>query len=261
MFRQASTYFFLLLACWLYPSANVTAQQTIYDETTLLYKKEINGGVHLHGHGAGLFFTKSKQKTAVKHHRWNIELVTMKHPKEEKRFFPSSDNAKGYFFGKKNALIMLRPTIGRKKIISEKYRKDGVSFSTNFEIGPAIGLLKPVYIEYIVNRSGNIDDLIEIQRFDIDRHSNINNIFGRASFFEGIFETTAVIGLHTKLGIDFEYSPYQTGVKGLEAGIALDAFPKRVEIMDLQEVKNKRFFLSFYLRFYMGKKYNNLAKG
>jgi len=237
-------------------------QQTIYEETTLLYKKEINGGLHLHGHGFGLFFTKSKQKTATKHNRWNIEIATMKHPKEEKRFSNNSDNSKGFFFGKKNSLILVRPTIGRKTIISEKYRKDGVSISTHFAVGPAIGLLKPVYIEYGYRDDLSVPpapfDYTAIERFDIERHSNVSNIYGRASFFEGILETTAVVGLHTKFGLDFEYSPYQTGIKGIETGIAIDAFPKPVEIMDLVDLKNKSIFLSVYLNFYFGKKYNVL---
>jgi len=237
------------------------AQQTIYDETTLLYKKEVNGGIQAHGNGAGVFFTKSHQKTALKHNRWSIEMVSMKHPKEVKRFYASSENSKGFFFGKKNALILLRPTFGRKKIISEKYRKDGVSFATNFAMGPSIGLLKPVYIDYGYYLSpGDTGpfDYIETERFDINRHADVSKIIGRASFFEGILETSAVIGLHAKYGLDFEYSPYQTGVKGLEAGVAIDAFANPVEIMDLDDVKNKRIFFSFYVNLYFGKKSNTL---
>jgi len=132
----------LIFFCVIFGFAqSVAAQQTIYDEATLLYKKEINGGIQIHGNGYGVFFTKSHQKTAMLHNRWNIEIVNMKHPKERKQFYSQSDNSKGFFFGKKNVLIMLRPTFGRKKIISEKYRKDGVSFATNFAIGPAIGIL------------------------------------------------------------------------------------------------------------------------
>ncbi len=32
-------------------AAPVAAQQTIYDETTIIYKKEIHGGLMLHGDG------------------------------------------------------------------------------------------------------------------------------------------------------------------------------------------------------------------
>jgi len=64
--------------------------------------------------------------------------------------------------------------------------------------------------------------------------------------------------LHAKYGLDFEYSPYQTGVKGLEAGVMIDAFANPVEIMDLEEIKNKQIYFSFYVNLYFGKKYNSL---
>lgn len=262
--RFKSLIVLLVLSATIGITHSAWGQQTIYDDPTILYKREINGGIHIHGNGGGVFFTKSYQKTALEHTRWNLELVYMKHPKEEKRFHPLAENARGYFFGKKNSLIMLRPTIGRKKIFSEKYRKQGVSFATHMAIGPAIGFLKPVYIDYGYSYGDNATfeyDFIATEQFDIDKHSDTNGIIGRASFFKGIEDTNLQLGVHAKFGLDFEYSPYQTGIRGLETGVAIDFFPKEVEIMELDDVKNKQLFLSFYINLYFGKKYNNLDKG
>jgi hypothetical protein len=52
----------------------------------------------------------------------------------------------------------------------------------------------------------------------------------------------------------FELSPYQTQLKGLEAGIALDAFAEKVPLMAFEE--NNQFFFSFFVNLFIGKKFN-----
>jgi hypothetical protein len=61
----------------------------------------------------------------------------------------------------------------------------------------------------------------------------------------------------------FEYSNYRDGIKGFEVGMAAEAYPKRIEIMSNQVLsaypdgaKNHWLFVSGYVHFYIGRKYN-----
>ena len=64
------------------------AQETIYEETRVPYKKEILGGIMLHGDGWGLQFYHAKYRTARDRRLLGFEVVSMKHPKEVKSFNP-----------------------------------------------------------------------------------------------------------------------------------------------------------------------------
>ena len=123
------------------------AQQTIYDEARVPFKREMYGGIMLHGDGWGLHFHHAKHRTAVNRRLLSIEFASMKHPKEVKSFNPYYEDSRGYFYGKLNALVILRPTYGRKIQITDKIRKSGVEINWIWGIGPSIGLLKPVYLE------------------------------------------------------------------------------------------------------------------
>ena len=72
---------FLLL---ILPAAH--AQQTIYEESRVPYKKEVYGGILLHGDGWGLQFYHAKYNTARDRRLLGVEIVGMKHPKEVKSF-------------------------------------------------------------------------------------------------------------------------------------------------------------------------------
>ena len=104
----------LILFVLLLSGSAALAQQTIYEETRVPYKRELYGGILVHGDGWGLQFYHAKYNTARDRRLLGIEVVGMKHPKEVKSFNPYYEDARGYFYGKSNALLILRPTYGRK---------------------------------------------------------------------------------------------------------------------------------------------------
>ncbi|NND77659.1 MAG: hypothetical protein HKN39_05705 [Flavobacteriales bacterium] len=234
------------------------AQQTIYDEATVLYRKEVKGGIKFHGHGWGFHFTKGYQKAVNEILQINVSLASMKHPKETKSYNPWYENAKPYIYGKQNSFYVLRPSIGKHKILTYKHRKSGVQFGYNWAIGPSLGLTKPIYLE--IGKPTIPYDYIVVEEYDASEHF-IEDIFGRASWSRGISELQLHPGVYGKFGFLVEYSGEQTGIRGLETGISLDAYPKDIPIMtdefdQISEVDNKRFFLNFYLNLFLGKKYN-----
>lgn len=247
-----------LLACALTLMFGARAQQSIYDDQDrTLYSREIYGGPLIHGGGWGGQIFYGKYRTAADRHLFGLEMVGMKHPKEVKSYNPYYEDSRGYFYGKLNSLLILRPTYGRKHRITEKIRKSGVELNYVWGVGPSFALLKPVYLQIGYRADGQdnppYDDIIE-EKYDPAKHF-ANNIFGRASWFMGLGELGVVTGVFGRAALNFEYAGDNTGVKALEVGASLDAYPQKIPIMaEVEGVENKQFFLEFYLALQFGGK-------
>ena len=76
------------------------AQNNDYDD--VVFNAELYGSIVLHTNGWGVGIHKAW--LVNEDHEWLLsgELVTMKHPKEEKRLNPYIDNTKRYVYGKMN---------------------------------------------------------------------------------------------------------------------------------------------------------------
>ncbi|HEX2616438.1 MAG TPA: hypothetical protein VHL57_02795 [Flavobacteriales bacterium] len=231
-------------------------QQSIFDDAgRTLYSREMYGGVLLHGDGWGAHFMYGRYRTAADREMYGIEIVGMKHPKEIKSFNPYYEDSRGYFYGKLNSMLIVRPTFGRKHRITEKIRKSGVELNYVWSIGPSLGLLKPVYLQ-IGEPEIPPYDVIAVERYDPTKHF-ANNIYGRASWFKGLDEIKLYPGAFGRVALNFEYAGENTGVKSLEVGATIDAYAEKVPIMAELEglnVENKQFFLEFYLALQFGGK-------
>lgn len=230
------------------------AQQGIYDETRVPFRREIYGGIMVHGDGWGLNFYYAKHRNAIDRTLYGLEVVGMKHPKEVKSFNPYYEDARGYFYGKSNSLMILRPTYGRKWQITDKIRRTGAEVNLLWGIGPSIGLLKPVYLQ--IGKPDRIPyENIAVERYDPAIH-DVQNIYGRATWFNGVGEIKPYIGGFARAALSFEYSGETTGLKGLEVGATMDVYQKTVPIMaELEGVRNKQLYFEFYLALQFGKKY------
>jgi hypothetical protein len=213
-------------------------------------RKAYYGGLQLHTSGWGGTFTYSKFKTFTTKNTFSVELVSMKHGKEFKRTSTNDERAKGYFYGKQNSLSLLRINRGKKVIIYEKLRKQGLEISFNTKYGVSLGLLKPVYLE-ILKVNGNQDIKIVTERYDPELH-NVNNIYGRASNTSGLSELRVIPGINIKGSFIFEFSNERDRVKSIELGLGLDAFYKRLPLMS--EIKNNFLYPSVFLNLQFGKK-------
>ena len=217
------------------------------------YSSETYGALIYHTNGWGVSINRTKLIEEGKKWIFSAELVTMKHPKEEKRLNPHVEGTKKYVFGKLNYFTVFRPSIGRQKVIYNKGQKRGVQVAFNYSVGAAIGLTRPVYLEVayptVLGRPEGYTRLVEV--YDPEIHDP-EMIFGRASYFNGFDKMDAYVGLHAKLGLNFEYSGANNLVRAVETGIAIDAFNKQVPLMAFAH--NQRVFLTGYLGFYFGKK-------
>jgi len=229
------------------------AQEALYDEPMIVYKKQIMGGLHLHTAGWGGTLSLLKNKTAFKARVLQLDILGMKSHKEVKSYNPYYEDARSYFYGKANSLYVLRPGWGQRKVLYDKLRKNGVELSYIWSVGPSIGIVKPVYLE--IGQPSLPYEYVTVERYDVNKHYQ-ENIYGRASAFNGIGEISFYPGLFGKFGLIFEYSPKKVGVKGLETGLAVDVYGKRIPIMALEGSENRWYYVNFYLNILFGQKYN-----
>lgn len=227
------------------------AQLPDQDDARLLYKKEFVGGFTIHTSGWGIHARYGMQLTNLKKLSFAMDIVNIRHPKEKKVFNPSFDDGKGFYYGKINALIAVRPTIGIRQIWFQKKRPQGVEIGYNFNIGPSVGLVKPVYLEIIRATNDGALTMSE-ERFNPSLHT-VDNIYGRARTTKGLNELKINPGVFAKFGLHFEYGADEDMIKALEVGTMVDYYPKKVELMAISD--NYNFYLNFYVSVIFGKKY------
>jgi hypothetical protein len=233
-------------------SLNSFAQDSA-DSPTIIYNKQMSGGLNIHSNGFGGFFQIGKYRGVRNILLFNVDLVTMKHEKEVKSYNPVYEDSRSYVYGKLNNFYTLRPMIGKKKVLAQKERRSGVQVAYQWMVGPTIGLTKPVYLE--IGYPSIPYDYLSVEKYNPEQHF-FDDIYGRASGLRGISELGIIPGASAKFGLNFEYSNLKDRMKGLEIGAVLDFYWKEVPIMAEEYVdSNRQYFLTLYLNIFFGKKY------
>lgn len=76
-----------------------------------------------------------------------------KHPKEVKLNNNYYENAKPFIFGKLNYLLSWHSGVGRQRVIYSKGERGGVEVRLNYSGGLTLGLVKPVYLVVLNDRT------------------------------------------------------------------------------------------------------------
>jgi hypothetical protein len=225
----------------------------LYEEDKpVLMKNELSGGITLHSSGWGITGRRGYSLTGYKKLVYEVELVGMKHPKEIRTANPYFENSRSYIYGKKNGLTILRPSAGLQHVLYSKGDRGGIEVRLNYRGGLSLGITKPVYLDILYPTNVPYEFEVLTERYNPEKHF-IDNIYGKSSFTNGLDELNIHPGLYGKLGFSFEYSTDFEKVALIETGIALDAYPKAIELMALTE--NKPIFMTFYFSVLLGKKW------
>jgi hypothetical protein len=245
---------FLIFLSIALPAGNLQAQDVkpIGYEQNVLFHNEMTFGLVAHSHGVGLNFRRGKNLTAKKKAVLEVEFVNMRHEKEKKTYNPFFDNPKGFYYGKLNALLVLRSGYGLQKTLFAKADGKGVEIRYAMIGGLSLGLAKPVYLEVIQETSNQFFFDVATEKYDPEKHF-VDNIYGRAPFFKGADQTKVYPGLYGKFGLSFEYGPENDNVKAIETGVCVDVYPKVIPQMAF--TTNHQVFLSLYLNFLWGRKW------
>jgi hypothetical protein len=177
----------------------------------------------------------------------------MKSPKQVRTLYPFSNSAKSYFYGKLNHVFITRAGLGIKKLLNRKPYWGGIELRLVYFGGFSLAFAKPVYLYIISFSPGGESRDITVERYDPELHG-YDNIYGRAPFLDGIENTRLHPGIYGKIGLNFEFGEYNSSIKAIELGAVLDYYPIPVEIMAYNP--EQALFLTFYLEFSLGKRYD-----
>lgn len=218
----------------------------------VLLKKEVSGGITIHVLGMGMNFRKGVNKTFFNSRIFEIEGVSMKHPKQVRVVNPYYYNAKSYVYGKLNHVYILRVGYGFKKLLNRKPYWGGVELRLLYMGGVSIAFAKPVYL--IFWDPNNPYVTVEQKYNPNNPFHNGDYIYGRAPFIDGLGELKIYPGVYTKAGLNFEFGTLNSKIRALEAGAVFEFFPIAIPIMAFNPPQN--FFLTFYINFSLGKRHN-----
>lgn len=238
-----------------------TAAQAQEAQEAPAYEKEFTYGINLNTN-AGLIggvAVRSTRRLSDDWSRfWLLEGVEVKSRKEQ-RF---QNNLGGIFVrGKTNYLFALRPTFGLQRTIFRKAAESGVEVDALFGAGPSIGFLLPYYIYYDYtptdpNAPNSSRQDIRAEQYDPVKHNELGRIYDRAPIFSGIGKVKPNPGAHIRGAFNFEYGRYRDAVAGLEVGMLVEAYTKRLETLNLigipSDKLNNQLFTSVYATLYIG---------
>ncbi|MCK4922909.1 MAG: hypothetical protein KAS71_17790 [Bacteroidales bacterium] len=217
-------------------------------QAKILYKNERTFGGFLNSNGLGGDYTFSERINARDHQLYQVEVLMLRHPKEIK-ISNSYYTNKGFVFGKTNNFIEIKGQWGKQTEVYRKNDASGISVKYFYSMGPTIGILKPIYYEILYTTGVPWDVYTKIEKFTTSVHQT--NIYGKASFFEGIREISIIPGISAKFGFNFEYSKDNKSLSALEIGIGADLFPKNIPIMAIET--NQFFYLNLFAGYRFGK--------
>ncbi len=243
-------YPFLLIS--VFCSLSLLSQRPQEEEKLVRISKEVWVGVTAHTDGFGLNYNTAKFKTYKSKSLLNIEFFNVKDNKEYKIYGAPDENAKKYVYGKLNSFGIFRAGLGKRKVLIEKLRERGVQLAFNWTAGTSIGFVKPVYLEVL--KFDILDNLVGIssEKYDPNVH-RFSDIYGKARWSSGLFETKLTPGAYFKFGLEFDYSLTREVINAIELGFIIDGFYKPIKIM--AENNAKYAFPNLYLNFSLGNKF------
>jgi hypothetical protein len=234
-------------------TAQVTLEDIEYDSIAekILLKKEYSVGIIAHNLGFGLNLRIGRNKTYFNTRIIQIEVVSMKHPKQIRVINPYYYNSKSYVYGKMNQVYMLRAGYGFKKLLNRKPYWGGVELRLFYLGGVSLAFAKPIYL-YFWDETYSF---IQEERYDPDNfyHSS-EYIYGRAPFVSGLGQIKVYPGIFAQAGLNFEFGVQNSKIRALEGGVTLEYFPQAIPIMAYNPAQN--FFPTVYLNFHLGKRHN-----
>jgi hypothetical protein len=246
----------LVLFLILTSALNVQAQiEEEYDSIAdnVLFTREMNGSFIIHSHGWGLEYRIGKSRTVDKTIMFEADLIEMKDAKEIKSINPFFTNTRSYIYGKMNAVYITRLGLGQQNMLNRKPYFGGVELRLFYFGGLSVAFAKPVYLEIIKLDPGSYRYITVTERYDPEKHFP-DNIYGRAPFTKGFDKLKPYPGGYIKAGLGIDFGTINQKPKTVEVGAALDFYAKSIPIMAFKD--SNQFFLTLYVSFGIGKRYN-----
>lgn len=247
--------YFLLLLCVF--SLNGVNAQGEEDYTEIKRQYALSFGIVAHTNGLGITSRLTKFGNIKSNTIYDLDIVSLKHPKEIKIVNQRYDDARPYVYGKMNSALNIKPAYGKQFILAEKREEIGVRVYANISIGPMLTALTPAFLEIIqFDSERNEITGSKIEKYDPDVHSEQYLIRGGAPFLYGIRDLNFTYGLHNKTSLLFDWSGRDDKInimESLEVGIITDFYPDQLPI--LANYNNERFFTNLFVNITFGNRW------
>lgn len=241
------------------------AQKTIqpkgleYEYKGIVYNTERAYELTLHTNGFAAAVDFGKLRTYYKTFYYHLGVGYMSHPLENRQnknqTLDGLGTSKSFRFGKQNYLYLLRAGAGNKRYKSEKTKRRGVAVGWNYEVGPVIGLLRPVKNVYLVvsEETGLKIPVEATYADDPDLFLDYSAIFGRSADLQTVLESTIRPGIQAKAGAHFSLGAFEQYVRAFEVGIMVDYFGVKIPLMvENEQHSNSPVFINVYASIHFG---------
>lgn len=231
----------------------------------VIYKKEWSFDFRLHENGYAVAYNTGEVLSYKKSKYYQLELGLLKDIRERRQnknySFNPVGGSRAFVFGKINTFMTVRGSIGFKHYVSEKAKRKGLAVGYSYSVGPAVGLLKPYYLNLIyrpteTNEATDYRD----ERFteqNAEKFLNFNDINGASSFFEGITEIKVIPGVQAKVASHFALGAFDEYVKAVELGLMADLYIRRIDLMAPSAgFTNKPYFIKLFANIQLGMRKN-----
>ena len=235
-------------------SQDVLTKMQNGEDVNVVFKNMAVGGIFIHTEGWGFFFRKGKILSIHRKWFWELETATMHSDKEHKIRNSSYPDASAYYFGKLNGMQALRVGSGFYTMLWRKNNEHCVEIDAVYAVGFSLAILKPVYLQIIEPTPSPDTFILSSEKYDPNKDTP-QNIYGRASVFDGLGELNFYPGGYARAGLNFDYANRHNLLKSIETGLEFDAYPQEIPIMAPELTSNNRFFLNLYLNINFGKRW------
>jgi len=227
------------------------SQGEIASPTEIFYRDERTISIDLTQYGLSLNYRYNQRIDDFNSFITEINISTIKHPKEVKVPANTFYNLNRFVYGKINECYTLKGGLGWQKEIFQKNDKGSISIRRYTTIGITTAILKPIY--YIVYVDANGDAYIDYEiseKFNTYKSLQIIDIKSKDSFFKGIGEISLVPGIFLKTGLMLEFGKYEKFISAIDGGIMLEIYSKTLPIMAY--TKNYQIYPAFYIGYRFG---------
>ncbi len=214
----------------------------------VLYRNDASVKAYVDTRGVGFLFRQGKHITAKSRSFYEIDIQSLKHPKEVK-VAGTAESRKRFVYGKLNSVFLLRGSLGMQKVIFSKADNKAVEVRFSYSAGPTFAFAKPYY--YQLPNSYKNADAVEV-RFNNESFTQ-DSVVGKGRFSTGLSETKIYPGINAKFNLSFEYANYTNLIRAIETGITVDFFPKGLPIMARNPAEN--LIITLHVGFVFGKKW------
>lgn len=224
----------------------------------IVYDREVAFPLTIHTNGFHVGVNVGQLKTYYKTTYWGGTVGLLQHPRELKQSDGSGGlrrGSSGFVYGKQRTMIPVRVYKGWKRYYSGKDRRRGVAVGTAFEVGATAGLAKAYQLQVGCVDCGPLSTAPRFISYDDDPAAFLNRdiIEGAGGLRRGWSDLKIYPGVNAKAAIHLDWGAYDEFMRGLEAGIMVDAFAGSVDLLT-PPANNTPLFVNFYLALHLGRR-------